>query len=207
MKLNDPAINALFPGTRSALIGLLYGQVDQAFYLREIAARTGVGVGPVQRELKRLTEAGLIRRFERGRHVYFQADGNCPIHDEIKSIVTKTVGAAAQLTQAIAPLARRVIAAFIFGSAARGALRNDSDIDLMVVGDASFAQVVRVIRPVERSVGRPINPIVYSPAEFRARYDESDHFIRSVLQADKVYVAGDSDELGKLLEQRMDQPP
>lgn len=82
---------ALFPGARRALLGLLYGQPDSAFYLREIAARAGVGLGQVQRELDRLSKAGILRRFKQGRHVYFQADRRCPTYEEIRGLVVKTL--------------------------------------------------------------------------------------------------------------------
>jgi len=101
----DPLSATLFSKARQAVLGLLYSHPDQAFYLREIVERTGLGIGQVQREVKQLTEAGIIRRDVRGRHVYFQADSTCRIFEELRSMVTKTVGSAILLRQASGPCA------------------------------------------------------------------------------------------------------
>ena len=125
---------ALLPQTRRALLGLLYGLPDRAFYLREIAAQVGSGMGQVQRELGRLTRAGILRRFEQGRHVFYQADRRCPIFDELRGLVVKTVAGSDQLRRALAELEDRIVVAFVFGSVARGEDRAESDLELFVVG-------------------------------------------------------------------------
>ena len=82
----------LFGKTRRAILSLLFGHPDESYYLRQIARRIGFGLGPVQRELKQLTEAGIIQRRESGHQVYFQANQASPVFQELKSLITKTVG-------------------------------------------------------------------------------------------------------------------
>ncbi len=138
-----PAIpTALFPASRRAVLGLLYGQPDRAFYFREVADLTGLGMGQLQRELSRLGEARIITRREQGRHVYFQANADCPVFEELRRLVLKTLGAAELLSRALQPIRDRVALAFIYGSVARGAETAESDIDLMVVGSCSLMEVV-----------------------------------------------------------------
>ncbi len=190
---------ALFPRARRALLGLLHGHPDRAFYLREIAARVGAGMGQVQRELERLTRAGILRRFEQGRHVYFQADLRCPVFDELRGLVVKTMAGADHLRQALRELADRIEVAFVFGSVARGDDRAESDLDLMVVGDVSLQEVVTAIAPVQRTLGREINPTVYPTQELRAKLKDGNHFLSAVFAGEKIFVIGTQDELGKLL--------
>ena len=57
----------LFGKTRRMVLALLYSHVDESFYFRQIARIAGIGQGAVQRELKNLSEAGIIRRTVRGR--------------------------------------------------------------------------------------------------------------------------------------------
>jgi hypothetical protein len=78
---------ALFPKARRAVLGLLFGHPGEAFYLRQVVGRTGLGLGSVQRELARLSGAAVLRRFARGRHVYFQADESCPVFWELRALV------------------------------------------------------------------------------------------------------------------------
>jgi hypothetical protein len=98
----------LFSRNRRAVLGLLFGHPDEQFYFRQIVRFSGGGVGAIQRELKQLTEAGLLRRTVRGNQVYFQASADCPVFEEIKSILAKTAGTADILTAALAPLADRI---------------------------------------------------------------------------------------------------
>ena len=57
----------MFGLTRRQVLGLLFGQPEQAFYAREVARLTGGAMGPVQRELQALVAAGMLERTERGR--------------------------------------------------------------------------------------------------------------------------------------------
>src|SRR5580693_8051797 len=82
----------LFGQSRRSILALLYGHVDKEFYLREIARRAGTGIGATQRELGQLTDAGLLVRVRRGHQVYYQANRENPIFEELKSILAKTSG-------------------------------------------------------------------------------------------------------------------
>jgi predicted nucleotidyltransferase len=195
---------ALFPKARGTILGLLFGTSDRSFYLREVVEKTGLAVGQVQRELTRLSDAGIVRRFRQGRHVYFQANEGCPIFHELKGLITKTVGAVGILQRALAPMANKIAFAFLFGSVVRHQDNHESDLDLFVVGDATFASVVAAVRGVESMIQREIHPTVYPHREFVAKFEEGQHFIRSVVNGEKIYILGDDDELRDLLKQSMD---
>jgi predicted nucleotidyltransferase len=199
--LSDDLAAALFPESRRAILGLLYSHPDEAFYLRQIVDRAGLAIGQTQRELKRLTAAGIVERSERGRHVYFQANERCSIYDELKAIVAKTSGAAAAIAKGLEPLADRIRLAFVFGSVARSEQTRASDIDLMVVGEASFAEVASAIRNAEQLLRREINLTVYPVREFRARIQQGHSFLTRVIEGKKLFIMGGADELDALLAQ------
>ncbi len=204
MHRDDPVASALLPKSRRAVLGLLYGRPDRAFYLREVIRLTGLGVGHVQRELTRLAGAGIILRREQGRHVYFQANEQCPIYTELRGIVTKTVGAVAVLREALAPVADRIVVAFIYGSVARGDEKQASDLDVMVIGDVTFAEVVDAIRTAEPKLHRNIHATVYPVDEFTRKLAARHHFLTTVTKCDKVFVVGGIDESKRLFEQSLD---
>jgi predicted nucleotidyltransferase len=180
---------------RLAILALLFGRPEERFYLRQIARASGYGLGPVQRELKLLTEAGILRRTAQGRQVYFQADPESPIFSDLRSLLTKTVGIGGTLRDALTPLAAGIKAAFIYGSVARGEERAGSDIDLLVVGEATFAEVVTALQAAQQALGREINPTVYPADEFRAKIEAKHHFLSSVLEGPKIFLMGDDHEL------------
>ncbi len=188
----------LFPKARRAVLGLMLSHPDRAFYLREIVGLTGLGIGHLQREFERLAEAGIIRRFTQGRHVYFQADQTCPIYNELRGIVLKTVGVADEMRRALLPLRKRIRVAFIYGSVARGSENSASDVDLMVVGDVTLAEVVDAVRETETILLRPVNPTVYPWKEFTAKLAASQHFLTKVMGRDKLMLMGGEDDLAAL---------
>jgi hypothetical protein len=73
-----------------------------------------------------------------------------------------------------------------------------SDIDLMVVGRISFGDVVSLLGPAEQKLAREVNPVVYPVAEFKRKVKEDHHFVKTVLEDDKIFVTGDEDELRRL---------
>jgi DNA-binding transcriptional ArsR family regulator len=97
---------ALFGRTRRAILALLYGHPDEAYYLRQLVRSAGLGLGAVQREVKRLADAGIFRRTVRGRQVYYQANPECPLFEELKSLVVKTAGVADALRDGPGALGR-----------------------------------------------------------------------------------------------------
>lgn len=197
----DPAA-VLFGSTRRRVLGWLLGHADEAYYLRELVRHTGGAVGAVQRELEQLTAAGLVRRDVRGRQVYFQANQEAAIFPELQGLFAKTAGLVDILRQELTPIASQVHAAFVFGSAARGELRASSDIDLLVVGEASFGEVVAAVRRAEERLGRDVNPTVYSMDEFRAKARAKHHFLTTVLAESKMLVLGGADKLIELQKAR-----
>jgi predicted nucleotidyltransferase len=114
------------------------------------------------------------------------------------SLIAKTVGAVQLLRSALAPLGKRVSLAFIYGSMARHEENAGSDIDLMIVGDVTLDEVLKQFAPVERQIGRPVNPTVYSTGEFKSKLKGGNHFLKSVMRGDKVILIGDPNEFGKM---------
>ena|SRR5215469_4814158 len=188
----------LFGDTRRAILALLYGNAGEQFYLREVVRRTETALGAAQRELKKLTDAGLVSREKRGNQVYYRANSANPIFTELKGILTKTAGIRDVLYQALEPVKNRIRVAFIYGSVARGTETPSSDIDLMLIGDVGFSEVTSYLNAVESKVGREINPTVYPPSEYVGKLKRRNHFLRSVLGQKKVFVVGDEHELRRL---------
>jgi len=188
------------------VLALLFGHVDQAFYLREIVRQTAAAHGAVQREVKNLSAAGILLRTTRGRNVYYQADPQCPIFSELRGMIMKTAGVAEPLRAALTPLAKRISVAFIYGSFARLEPRGSSDLDLLIIGEVEFGDVVSSLSPTQEKLGREINPTVYPEAEFRKKLAERHHFLTSVLTEPKIFIIGDESELERLAAKRLAKP-
>ena len=188
----------LFGRTRGAVLALLYGRPDQSFYTREIAREVDASVGAVQRELENLSKVGLIVRKSVGSQVFYQANREAPIFAELRALINKTIGIFGILRSALHPLSKQIVAAFIYGSVAREEETAQSDVDLLVVGKATLDQVLSRVSSAEKTIGRSINPTVYSVPEFKSKLAAENHFLTSVMKSQKVFLLGDADELRKV---------
>jgi len=187
----------LFPEYRRRILGLLLLRPEEALHGREVARRTGLPAGTITRELARLAEAGLLRREKRGNQQVYSANTSGPIFAELASILRKTSGLADVLSAALAPLAGRLKLAFVFGSVARGEEGAGSDVDLLLVGDAGFREVVEALHSAQAALGREINPKVFGIEEFSVKA-RKEPFLRDVLTRPKIFLIGNAHDLEEL---------
>lgn len=190
-------IDILLGSYRKKVLSALLLHPDADYHVRELARWTGTAPGTLHKELARLAEAGLLLRKVQGNQVRYQANRQCPVFTELAGLLRKTTGAAEVLTQALSPLLPAV--ALIFGSVARGTETANSDIDLLVLADAGFAEVVKAIYPTQAMLGREVNPVVYSAAEFRRRTQDGEPLVSEILASPKIFLIGVEHDLGELI--------
>jgi predicted nucleotidyltransferase len=188
--------DTLFGRTRGAVLAVLYGHVGESYYLRQLARMTGIALGPVQRELRQLVDAGLVTKRLQGTHTLFTANESSPVFAEMRSLVAKTVGMHDVLLASLRPLEKKIDLAFVYGSVARAGETEQSDVDLMVVGTAGFADVVDQIADAQKTLNREINPTVYTAREFTSKL--RGNFLKTVLGGKKLFLIGDEDDLREL---------
>src|SRR6266513_1408267 len=140
----------------------------------------------------------LLYRLRRGNQVYYRANRENPIFEELKSILAKTSGIRDILLEGLARLADRVKLAFVYGSIARGEEKASSDVDLMVVGSVSFKDVVAALSEIDRKLGREVNPTVFGLREFHEKLAAKNHFLSTVAKEKKLFVIGDEREFRRL---------
>jgi len=185
---------------RVKVLGWLFSHPDERYFVRQLTNLLGEDSTNVSRELIRLENIGILVSQKEGKQKYYQANRKNPLFKELRSIMIKTVGIADVIRSALSQEADRISAAFIFGSIADGTDKKTSDIDVMVVGPISFEETVTLLSSAEEKLGQEINPVVYSVSEFRKRVKEGDHFINNLLESEKIFLIGDKDGFGRLVE-------
>lgn len=188
--------DALFPRVRQRVLGILYGNPQRSFFASEIMALAQSGRGAVQRELADLAAAGLLKVTTQGNQKHYQVNEAAPVYGELRNLVLKTFGLADVLREALAPLASRLEAAFVFGSVAKQQDTAASDIDVIVVGDSlGYADVFEALEPAAARLGRAVNPTVYTPVEFARRAQQDNAFVQRVLEQPKIWLLGSEESL------------
>lgn len=187
---------ALFSGTQQRVLGLLFGQPDRSYYATELIALAAAGSGAVQRELARLAESGLVTVRPVGNQKHYQANPDSPIYAELCGIARKTVGLAEPLREALAPLARQIRAAFVFGSVAKQTDTATSDIDLLIVSDTlEYGDTFLALQAAAERLGREVNPTIFTRKDLLKRIKNGDAFVARVLAQPKVWLIGSEDDL------------
>ena len=188
--------DALFSTIQQRVLAYLFGQPERSFFSTELIKLAGGGSGAVQRELARLADSGLVTVTRVGTQKHFQANPKAPIFTELCGIAQKTVGLAEPLRAALAPLAKRIASAFVFGSVAKRSDTATSDIDVLVISDSvDYADVFAALQSAEAKLGRTVNPTVYTSATWRKKRKEGNAFVVKVAAQPKVFLIGAEEDL------------
>lgn len=182
----------LFTGTQQRLLALLFGQPARSFYANELIGLAGMGSGAVQRELAKLASSGLVTVRAIGNQKHYQANANSPIFPELQGIVQKTFGLAEPLRHTLGPLAKQIVAAFVYGSVAKKSDTSASDIDLMVLSDElAYSDLFAALEAASATIGRTVNPTILTRKELSKRVKTKEAFMTRVLAQPKIWIIGD----------------
>ncbi|MFI5445002.1 transcriptional regulator [Polaromonas sp. UC242_47] len=195
-KAKSSMADALFPKGRQRVLAVLFGNPDRSFYANEVIALAQSGTGAVQRELAALSEAGLLTVTKQGNQKHYQANAAAPVFAELRGLVLKTMGLADVLRAALAPLASQIDVAFVYGSVAKQQDTAQSDIDVMIVSASlGYADVFGALESATTTLGRKVNPTLYTAAEIAKRIQQDNAFVTRVLQQPKIWLIGTEEEL------------
>ena len=193
--------DALFSKVRQRVLAVLFGTPDRSFYANEVIALARSGTGAVQRELAGLAAAGLLTIRKQGNQKHYQANASAPVFAELRGLVLKTMGLADVLLAALLPLAGQIDAAFVYGSVAKQQDTAQSDIDLLIVSSSastlanlSYADVFGALEAASATLGRTVNPTLYTAEEFNKRLANKNAFVTRVLQQPKIWLIGNEEQ-------------
>ncbi|NLF19291.1 MAG: toxin-antitoxin system toxin subunit [Lentisphaerae bacterium] len=178
---------------RAEILRLLFGGDRARLHLRELERRSGLAVTTLRQDLRKLVALDLVREEKDGNRTCFSANRDHPLYPDLRSLVARTVGIVEVLRQGLGT--EGIAVAFVFGSVARGEEKAGSDVDLLVIGSVGLRELSRRLGGVGGQIGREINPHAMTPAEFRRRLEDGEHFVTAVMAAEKLFLAGGPDEL------------
>lgn len=184
---------------RAKVLAWLFTHPDQHYFVRQLSGLLEEDSTNISRELIRLEKTGILLSTKEGRQKYYRVNNNSPVYYELHGLVVKTTGLADVLRAALQPAREQIKLAIIFGSMASSHEGEASDIDVMIIGSISFEEAVSLLSPAEEKLGREINAVVYPLSEFRIKFKEGHHFIRTVIEDTKIFLVGDESELGRLV--------
>lgn len=182
---------------RAEIFRVLFGINNNEFHLREIERRTGYAIQTVSREIKNLTKIELINKRIDGNRTYYSANKNHPLFTNIQGLVLKTSGLIDILKSSLNNI-NTIYFAFVFGSVASGNIKEQSDIDLFIIGDIGLRETSKLLKGKSNIIGREINVHTFTVQEYLSRQYKNDHFITKIIASSKLMIIGNENELNKL---------
>jgi len=179
---------------RRDLLSLFFSNPSQKYYLRELERLLVYSAGSIRRELLKFKKDRIFRTEKAGNLLYYYLNQEHPLYEEIKSIVSKTIGIEGTLSQELARL-QNVKIAFIYGSYASGTDTAESDIDIMIIGDPDVSAVNKKLSRLEKKLKRDINVSIHTLDEYQKRKKEKRGFIMELLKNPRIILVGDEDAL------------
>jgi predicted nucleotidyltransferase len=167
---------------------------------RQLQRLLGLGGASLQRELGRLVRLRALAEEKQGRRIHYVVTDETPFWRAMGIIESAAEDPAPLLRDALADVPG-IEAAFVFGSAAAGQQRDDSDIDVLVVDSAvcDTKMLLRRLAGVGVLLGREVNPVRYSSGSLAERLGDPSHparaFVRQVLSGPKAWVAGSASSI------------
>ncbi len=175
--------------TRQRLLAYYFTNPTARHHLRDLAERLSIDPSNLSKELGRLEREGLFRSEVIGRQKYFQLNRQYPLFDEVRKIVTKTIGAAPLISESLKKI-EGIDEAYLYGSFARNQQVAASDIDVLVIGTPREEVLAQTSRRLERQLGREVNYTVLSPKEFERRRARKDAFLENVWHNKRILLVG-----------------
>ncbi|MDP2234543.1 MAG: nucleotidyltransferase domain-containing protein [Actinomycetota bacterium] len=166
----------------------------ERFYLSQLIRDLDLTSSSAQKELGRLTAAGLLTSEREGNTRYYAVNIGHPLYPELKAIIYKTEGLGDLLRECLADI-QGVEAALVYGSVPRNVEDVSSDVDLLVIGHVSSEALDATLSRAEALLGREVTATVLAPDEWRERADRRQAFAVDVLENPKIFIVGGEDDL------------
>lgn len=169
---------------------------DEPRHVRALQRRSGLSMSSLHRELRRLESRGLVERVADGARVHYRAVESHPGWAALRHLIREFAHPAEVVEEALAGM-EGIEAAFVFGSFARGDARGDSDVDVLVVGDADAqARLGREAAEASLLLGRPVEIRAYTRERLERQMNAGSAVLRRILAGPKRWMIGDEQGLG-----------
>lgn len=156
-------------------------------YVNELADLLKMDPGNLFRKLKELESEGIMASEMQGNQRYFRLNKKYPLLHELKHFFRAKYGIEEILKQKFSKL-KGLQEAYIFGSYAKNSIQQESDIDLLLVGEHSTLEAKRLILPLAKEIQREINIVDFSSTEFKKKKKAGDEFLKNIFSRKNIKI-------------------
>jgi predicted nucleotidyltransferase len=170
---------------------------EDPVHMRALQRHCRLSMSSVTRELKRLESRGLVQRMEHGGRVLYRIEAHRG-WKTLRRLIRDFADPAEVVAAAIAGV-EGIQVAFVFGSFARRDAREDSDVDVLVVGDiAPDSRLGHLAAEASMLLGRDVEIRTYRPEKLARQVDAGNAVLRRILDGPKRWIVGDEAVLAEV---------
>lgn len=178
------------------ILNLMFSNPDKKYYLAEMAKVLGKESSAYQKYIEKMINDGILSEERIGNMRFFWLNKNYQLYEEIKTMVSKTIGLEAQLKNLVEEI-NSIEAAFIFGSFASDKFNSQSDVDLFIIGEINKDDFIEKITKLETQISRDINYHIYRKQDIMDKMATKNDFINNIFSNKIILLKGNLDEFGK----------
>lgn len=176
---------------RVKILTELFSETQKHLYVRELTRRVGTEINAVRRELKRLSQAGIIKKEKRGNRLYYLVRKDYPLYYELVAMVAKEIGIGRGILKNANNLGK-IRLVLLSADFAEGRESEKTELDLLIVGQANLQLLDEVVKEAQIMLKRDINYTVLGEEEFEYLKGRRDTFLLAFLIAPTIVLLGDT---------------
>jgi len=163
------------------LLNFFFLHKEERFYVNELSKILNENCANLYRQLLKLLKEGILCDEFQGNQRYFFLNLNYRFLDEYRTIIDKTFGLENILKTKLSEI-QGIEKVIIFGSYASNKLTPDSDLDILIVGNHDIKKTAKILTNLQTDWHIEINPIEYSPNEYKNKIKSKDNFLINILK-------------------------
>src|SRR3989338_168363 len=177
------------------ILNLMFSNPDKRYYMAEVAKILGKESANYQRYIEKMISDGILCEERIGNMRFFWLNKDYQLYNEIKAMISKTIGIEAQLREIIEKI-DTIETAFIFGSFATDKFNSGSDIDLFIIGEVNEDNFIEEITKLEMQISRDVNYHIYKKQELVEKF-ANNSFMNNVFSNKMILLKGNINEFRK----------
>jgi len=179
---------------RVKLLKIFLEDPAKIFYVRELVRKTNEEINAIRRELQHMEDKGMVKKEKRSNRLYYGFRKEYLYYFELLQLVAKSTGLGREIIKERNRIGK-IKYALLSGKFVRHRPHEETDVDLLIVGEVVIPQLAAVVSKYEDDLKREINYSVMTKEEFEFRKKRRDPFIVQILMGSRIMLLGDEEEL------------
>lgn len=182
MKTISPESILWRSNTALKLLLFFFEHATQEFYEKQVSSETKISLGAVNKYLRELASENFLNLETKGKMKFFKLNRENIIVKMLKIVYNLSSPIICSLTDIGEQFDIKI---YLYGSAARGEDTEDSDWDLLMVGNVKLNEIEKELNSIRGKFNKKIKPMVFTPNEW-LKMKEKDPAFYDRVEKDKI---------------------